>query len=312
MKWRNVGIPRQALFLLSLTLASTFAFLFFPPATVAFALDVPPLTGRIVDQAHILSPDVEARLSAQLAAYESRTGTQIAVLTIPSLQGASLEAFAHRVATTWHLGTKQQDNGVVLLIVPGDRRVRFEVGYGLEGVLPDVVASRIIRQQIIPKFRTGDLSGGVTAGIEALQKALDKEPTSLDAPSPSPARSSEGFGQILLGVVVGAFVGGMIAAQYRPLGSLVGAGLAGLLSIPAGFILIVMATGLGGFGAWLLSTLFQGSMRSARRTRDWGPGWYDPWPSGGWGLGGGSGSGGGDVFSGGGGDFGGGGASGEW
>ncbi len=309
---RNVGIPRQAFFAFALIFISTLASLFFLPASHAFGLDVPPLTGRIVDQAQILSPDVERRLTSQLAAYESRTGTQIAVLTIPSLQGASLEAFAHRVATTWHLGTEQQDNGVILLVVPGDHRVRFEVGYGLEGALPDVVASRIIRQQMIPKFRTGDLPGGVAAGIEALQKVLDKEPTSLDTPSPTPAQSGEGLGQILLGVIVGAFVGGMIAAQYRPLGSLVGAGLAGLLSIPAGLILIAVAAGLGGFGAWLLSTLFQGSVRGARRTRDWGPGWYDPWPTGGWSRGGSSGSDGGDVFAGGGGDFGGGGASGEW
>lgn len=304
---RNVGILRQALvaFFLTVTFVLTFG-------AVAFALDVPPLTGRIVDQAQILSPDIETRLTSQLAAYESRTGTQIAVLTISSLHGASLEAFAHRVATTWHLGTKQQDNGVILLIVPGDRRVRFEVGYGLEGALPDVVASRIIRQQIIPKFRTGDFSGGVTAGIEALQQVLDKEPMFLDTPSPSPTRSSEGLDQILMGVVVGAFVGGMIAAQYRPLGSLVGAGLAGLLSIPAGLILIALAAGLGGFGAWLLSTILQGSVRNARRTRDWGPGWYDSWPTGGWSRSRGYGSGGGEVFSGGGGDFGGGGASGEW
>ncbi len=304
---RNVGILRQALFSVLLTVPLTLAF-----TPLCVALDVPPLTGRIVDQAQILSPDVEARLTSQLAAYESRTGTQIAVLTIPSLQGESLEAFSHRVTTTWHLGTKQQDNGALLLVVPGDRRVRFEVGYGLEGALPDVVASRIIRQQIIPRFRTGDFSGGVTAGLDALQKVLDKEPSSLETPSPAPATSGDGLGQILVGVVVGTFVGGMIAAQYRPLGSLVGAGLAGLLSIPAGLILIALAAGLGGFGAWLLSTIFQGSMRNARRTRDWGPGWYDPWPTGGWSRGGGYGSSGGDVFSGGGGDFGGGGASGEW
>src|SRR5438445_13588701 len=133
-----------------------------------FALDVPPLTDRIVDTAHIISPDLAAALSQEMAAHERRTGNQVAVLTLPSLQGEPLEEFSHRVATAWKLGQKGTDNGVLVLVVPGDRKVRIEVGYGLEGTLTDAKSSRIIREEMVPRFRTGDFSGGITAGVKAV------------------------------------------------------------------------------------------------------------------------------------------------
>ena len=115
-------------------------------ASPTAALDVPPLTGRIVDHAHLLPADRAASLSAELAAHEARTGNQVALLTLPSLEGEPLEEFSHRVATTWNLGRKGTDNGVLILVVPGDRKVRIEVGYGLEGTLTDAKSSRMIRE----------------------------------------------------------------------------------------------------------------------------------------------------------------------
>ena len=135
------------------------------------ALDVPPLTGRIVDTAHLVTPDLAASLSQELAAHERRTGNQVAVLTLPSLQGEPLEEFSHRVATTWKLGQKGTDNGVLLLIAAQDRRIRIEVGYGLEGVLTDAVTSRIIRNEMVPRFRAGEYSQGIAAGLRAILAA---------------------------------------------------------------------------------------------------------------------------------------------
>src|SRR5438094_6031005 len=142
-------------------------------ASPAAALDVPPLTGRIVDAAHLLPADLAASLSAELEAHERRTGNQVAVLTLPSLEGEPLEEFSHRVATTWQLGQKGTDNGVLILVVPGDRKVRIEVGYGLEGTLTDARSSRIIREEMVPRFRTGDFSGGITAGVKAVLGTID-------------------------------------------------------------------------------------------------------------------------------------------
>src|SRR5207249_11859817 len=111
-------------------------------ASPAAALDVPPLTGRVVDNAHLLPADRTASLSAELAAHEARTGNQVAVLTLPSLEGEPLEEFSHRVATAWKLGRKGTDNGVLILVVPYDRNVRIEAVYGLAGRWNDLNSSR--------------------------------------------------------------------------------------------------------------------------------------------------------------------------
>src|SRR5437870_10306909 len=142
-------------------------------ASPAAAPDVPPLTGRIVDNAHLLPADRTASLSAELATHEARTGNQVAVLTLPSLEGESLEEFSHRVATAWKLGRKGTDNGVLILVVPNDRKVRIEVGYGLEGTLTDLKSSRIIREEMVPRFRNGDFSGGIAAGVKAVLGTIE-------------------------------------------------------------------------------------------------------------------------------------------
>lgn len=141
----------------------------------AAALDVPFLAGRVNDHAGLLSPETRTILEDQLAAHEAATSNQVVVLTLPSLEGESLEDYSVRVATTWKLGQKEKDNGVLLLISKGDRKMRIEVGYGLEGVLTDALSSQIIRNEITPAFKQGDFDGGISSGVDAILKSIAGE-----------------------------------------------------------------------------------------------------------------------------------------
>ena len=143
----------QRIALLALAIAASWL-------AVATAADVPFLTGRVIDEAEILSPATRERLTATLKAHEQATGNQIAVLTVPTLGGESIEDYATRVFETWKLGQRGKDNGVLVVIVPQDRRMRIEVGYGLEGTLTDVAASRIIRSVMAPEFKSGAYDKG--------------------------------------------------------------------------------------------------------------------------------------------------------
>jgi uncharacterized protein len=270
-------------------------------AGLAYALDVPPLTGRIVDTARLLSMELLASLSEELAAHERRTGNQIAVLTVPSLEGEPLEGFSHRVASTWKLGQKGTDNGVLLLVAPQDRRVRIEVGYGLEGVLTDAMTSRIIRNEIVPRFRTGDYGQGIESGVTAILRTIEGTyvPTSNDRDSSS-GREVGRWGGLLPAVLVGAVVGAILVGLTRTLGVLGGGLLAFLLALSSGIFLAIVAGIVALVLGLVLSALFRGGGSI--------PGGY---------IGGWSGRGmgdfsGGDSFIGGGGGFGGGGASGRW
>ena len=134
---------------------------------------VPALTGRVVDLAGILGSDTEQELTSLLADHEAATGNQVAVLTIPSLAGEDLEAYSLRVARAWALGTAAHDNGVLLLVAYQEHQIRIEVGFGLEGALPDAVAARIIRYELRPRFREGDFDAGVRAGVRAVVGAVE-------------------------------------------------------------------------------------------------------------------------------------------
>jgi len=268
--------------------------------SLSYALDVPPLTGRVVDLAHVLQPNTVESLSARLKAHEETTSNQVTVLVLPSLEEEPLESFSHRVATTWKLGQKGTDNGVLLLVAMKERKIRIEVGYGLEGALTDARSAQIIRSEMVPRFRAGDVPGGVAAilkTIEGTYQASDKTAPGLD---------SDAMGQVVVAVIVGLIVGLGLMRVHRLLGPVAGTGLSVLLApwlVPAlitgGVTLLLLtlisATGAGGRG------------RGRHGGDDWV--WYSS-RSGGWG-GGSFGSGGGG-FSGGGGDFGGGGASGNW
>jgi hypothetical protein len=146
-----------------------------PSRTREAVLAVPPLRGRINDYAGLIPADRAQALEERLARFEAETGHQIAVLTISSLKGDSLENFSIRVAESWKIGKKGFDNGAILLIARDDRRLRLEVGYGLEGVMPDALASQIIREVITPRFRSGDYVGGIEGGVDAIMKVARGE-----------------------------------------------------------------------------------------------------------------------------------------
>jgi uncharacterized protein len=135
-------------------------------ATVAAALSFPPLTGRIVDQAGILSPATKAALEPKLADLEARSGIQLVVATVSSLEGQEIEPYANELFRAWKLGEADRDNGVLLLVAPNERRVRIEVGYGLEGTLTDALSKVIIINAITPRFKEGDFNGGVARGVD--------------------------------------------------------------------------------------------------------------------------------------------------
>jgi len=273
-------------------------------ASPAAALDVPPFTGQIVDAAHLLPADLAASLSVELEAHERRTGNQVAVLTLPSLQGEPLEEFSHRVATTWKLGQKGTDNGVLILVVPGDRKVRIEVGYGLEGTLTDARSSRIIREEMLPKFRAGDYAGGVAAGVKAVLGTIEgtyTAPTRNGRDTLSTAGGPRGI--FFLAVAVGLLTAAILWSQGTAKGSLSGSIMAFLLAHSTGLLLAIAAALIVMIFLLLLMMASGGGRRPARGSGGWGGGSFGEF-SGGGGWGGG--------FSGGGGSFGGGGASGSW
>jgi uncharacterized protein len=270
-----------------------------------YALDVPPLTGRVVDLAGVLPAQDAEQLTAQLKAHEEHTGNQVAVLILPSLEGEPLEEYSHRIATTWKLGRKGIDNGALLFIALKERKLRIEVGYGLEGTLTDLRSSRIIRQEIVPRFKAGDIPGGVRAGTEAILKTIEGTYQAADEPRGLPALNSGVFEYVVIGIIVG-FLAGMILSQgLKRARALLGAVLSFMVAQAASIPWGVVAAGVTAVLLWTVLSA-GGGRRRRSGFNDWS--WYST-GGGGWSGGGSFDSGG---FSGGGGDFGGGGASGDW
>ena len=139
---------------------------------VSFAANFPALTGRIVDQANIIPADTRGTIAAKLAELEAKSGIQLVVATVPSLEGEEIEPYANQLFRTWKLGEKAKNNGVLLLVAPKERRVRIEVGYGLEGTLTDALAKVIITNAITPRFKTGDFSDGISRGVDDIITVL--------------------------------------------------------------------------------------------------------------------------------------------
>jgi len=137
--------------------------------------DFPKLTGRVVDNANLLDATEEVALTSELEAHESATSNQIVVVSLPSLQGYSVSEFANLLARHWKIGQAQTNNGVLMLIAPEERKVRIEVGYGLEGVLTDATSADIIRRQILPQFRENDYATGIKSGVKSILNAVDGE-----------------------------------------------------------------------------------------------------------------------------------------
>jgi len=138
----------------------------------AYALTFPPLTGRVVDQANILDAATRQSITDKLAAVEAKSGDQIVVVTLSSLQGTSIEDYGYQLGRQWGIGEKSRNNGALLIVAPNERKVRIEVGYGLEGALTDAVTRLIIQNAILPRFRANDFAGGITRGVDDMVQVV--------------------------------------------------------------------------------------------------------------------------------------------
>jgi uncharacterized protein len=258
----------------------------------------PRLTGRVVDSADLLNPAQEAALTGKLEALQRASSRQLVVVTIPNLQGRPIEDYGVGLGRFWRIGQSAANNGTLLIVAVAEKKIRIEVGYGLEGVLTDALSSRIIREQITPRFQANDYPGGITAGTDAIIEQLQAPPEAAEQRAAAAARAQSGdrsrrgggsspvglliWGGVMLFVLLSLLGRGLIGRRYGRRVSVWGPGSGG-------------GSGLG----WMLFGMALGNL-SGRR-------------GGGWGGGGGSfGGGGGGGFSGGGGSFGGGGASGGW
>ena len=267
--------PRGRPAALLAALVASIAFLLLTAAAHA-APTFPKLTGRVVDDAHVLSAAAQQQLTQQLADLEAKTGRQVVVVTLPSLQGDAIEDYGYQLGRAWGIGQKGQNNGALFIVAPSEHKVRVEVGYGLEPVLTDALSSVILQEKVLPKFRSGDVQGGVLDGTAALVQQLalpdDQAKQNVAQAASKPARRSH---ETPFSLIFTAFILFWVLSAF--IGALGGRGRRG-----------------GGGAWWLLPLILSGR-------------------GGGGGFGGGGfGGGGGGGFSGGGGSFGGGGASGSW
>lgn len=279
-----------SLLLLSLSLLLGTATAFAQDPVVDSETAIPTLKSRVTDLAGTLDASEQQALEQKLATFEQRKGSQLAVLIVASTGQESIEQFGIRVAEQWKIGRKGSDDGLILIIAKADRTLRIEVGYGLEGVIPDAIAKRVISETIVPRFQAGDFAGGIDAGLTQLMNLVDGEVL------PPPKRQQRQPGNNPLGMLLmAAMIGGQVLRSLLgPVvaGGVVGAGVFGVAWLITGTLGMALVLGLGGFFVTLLGIM--GLISNS-----------------GFGSGGrgGMGSGG---FGGGGGGFGGGGASGRW
>lgn len=264
---------------------------------------VPALTARVTDLTGTLVAGEIQTLDAELAAVERAKGAQIAVLVVPSTQPEDIAAYGIRVAEAWKLGRADVDDGAILIVAKNDRRVRIEVGQGLEGVIPDAAAARIIREYIAPRFRAGDWYGGIHDATGAMVKLVNDEPL-----PPPLADETQGDDRVPIALIM-AFVTAMILSSWLLRAPSVlragvaGGGAAAVSWLVAALVPISFLSFVGGF---LLGFMFGSGGGRFANSGGWGGFGGGSGGSGGWGGGGGGG------FSGGGGGFSGGGASGDW
>ena len=256
-----------------------------PLAGALAQAELPKLTGRVVDDAGMMDAATKAALTQKLADFEKKGSDQIVVATIPSLDGEEIEPYANRLFRFWKLGQAKENNGVLLLVAKNDRKMRIEVGYGLEGTLTDLHSKLIIENDLVPAFRAGDFSGGIEKAVDDIIMVLEGNPEELEARGARNQQSSYNGDDLFFAVFITIwaliFFGGFAMAILPP----------------------IFGTKIGpGRYRWLGMT-FDNRRRSSR-------GWSSG--GGGWSSGGGGWSSGGGGFSGGGGSSGGGGASGSW
>ena len=248
-------------------IGAVLAFLCLAIAIPAWAAPTfPALTGRVVDDAHVLKPETQAQLTTELQALEERTHRQLVVVTLPSLQGYDIADYGYQLGRAWGIGRAGKNDGALFIVAPNEHKVRLEVGYGLEPILTDALSSVILQQAVIPRFRAGDIDGGVKAGAEAVIQQLTLDAPAAQAKAAAAAQQAKGRGG----------VGGLLA----PI----------ILIVVIGLIFRgVLGGGLG----WLLPMLILSSGSRRGGGLDGGGGW-------GGGGGGGGFSGGGGSFGGGG------------
>ena len=248
------------------------AFVLWTGMAAAATPQFPPLTGRVVDQANVLPANTRADIERKLADLESKTGTQLVVATLSSLQGYEIEDYGYQLGRAWGIGQKGKNNGAILIVAPNEHRVRIEVGYGLEGTVTDAISRLIIENGILPRFRVNDFAGGIERGVDDLIQVLSGDAQEFQQRAVANDRGTmkpqDVQGLIWIALIVGfwLFLAFRSSRNRRGYG---GGGMPWIVPMGGGW-------GGGGFGG------------------------------GGWGGGGGGG------FSGGGGSFGGGGASGRW
>jgi uncharacterized protein len=243
---------------------------------LAFAYDFPALIGRVVDNAGVIPAATRQNLDAKLKDLEDKSGIQLVVATVKSLQGGDIETFGNQLFRTWKLGEAKKNNGVLLLVAPAERKVRIEVGYGLEGTLTDALASVIIASAIVPRFKTGDYAGGIERGVDGIISVLTTDAEEWHAKTRVRAEDQQSLFDALFPILLFLVVVFIFHYMMRNAGGrsgTLGRGRGGTVFIPYG-----------------------------------GP----SWESSGWGSGSSWGGSGGGGFSGGGGSSGGGGASGSW
>ena len=308
--WRSCGKALAMSLVLWAGLALVSLMPMLGPSALAAQAPVPDLKSRVTDSTGTLDSNTQAHLEQLLADLEQRKGAQIAVLLVPTTGDDTIESYARRVFDQWRLGRDKVDDGILFVVAKDDRRLCIEVGYGLEGAVPDLLAGRIIREQVTPRFRQDDYAGGVTAGVESLVRLVDGEPLPPPVPGTESASDDDspvvmlaplafmtllmpaGFAAVAAGIFVFLMFGSIgfsllaavVAFVLSRIGRKFGAGGRGSAARASrrGGIIGGLGGGLGGFGA-----------------------------GGGFG-GGGFGGGGGGGFGGGGGGSGGGGASGSW
>lgn len=278
-----------------------------------YALEAPPLAGRVNDQAAMLSPAAIKNIEASLAAFEQATTNQIVVLTVPSLEGDTIEGFAIKVAEAWKPGQKGKDNGILLILAKKERKIRIEVGKGLQGALPDITSGQIIRNVIAPHLRSGNIDQGISAGVGAIIDATKGEFKASTADRKAIKKKKSGYGLFIVLLVLALGATAIAGSSSRTAGA-----VAGSISLPtaagiglgAALSKLALLAVLGGVAGVLISLL----MRLFNASGGGGGGYH----GGGWGGppifygGGGGSSSSDDGFSGGGGDFDGGGASDDW
>ena len=263
-------------------------------ATPAAAQTFPQLTGRVVDQADLLRPEQELDLKSKSEALEAQTGRQFVVATVNSLEGRTIEDYGYRLGRHWKIGDEKRDDGVLLLVAPNEKKVRIETGYGARVFLTDAVSSVIIRESILPRFKAGDMGGGIVAGADQIIKMMSLSPEEAQRQAGAAAQREKARDESGSGLIPVAFW--LMIAVFV---------LLSMFRRASGRRYRRRRRGGGGVDPWIVLWGLNELSQASRRGGGWGGG-------GGFGGFGGGGGGGFGGFSGGGGSFGGGGASGGW